>query len=79
MSFDLIVRTLGVLTCLYTVAFFITSMSVAALNAVTYSSGPMCGQNGCVTIARQEKLLPGQGQGTDDDPLWQAASFLKLD
>ena len=43
MSFDLVMRTLGVLTCLYTVAYFVTTMSVAALNGVTYNSGPMCG------------------------------------
>ena len=44
MSFDLVMRTLGVLTCLYTVAYFVTTMSVAALNGVTYNSGPMCGR-----------------------------------
>ena len=76
MSFDLVMRTLGVLTCLYTVAFFVTSMSVAALNAVTFSSGPMCGQSGCVSLAQhQPKLLPGQGP--DSEPLWIAASFLQ--
>jgi len=73
---DLVLRTLGVITCLYTVAYFVTSMSVAALNAVTFNSGPMCGQSGCVTVARyQEKLMPGQGR--DADPLWVAASFLQ--
>lgn len=77
MSFDLVMRTLGVVTCLYTVAYFITSMSVAALNAATYSSGPMCGQSGCVTVAREERILPGQGR--DEEPLWLAASFLQSD
>ena len=51
MSFDLVMRTLGVLTCLYTVAYFVTTMSVAALNGVSYNSGPMCGPSGCVTVA----------------------------
>lgn len=77
MSSDLVLRTLGVLTCLYTVAYFITTMSVAALNAATYSSGPMCGTSGCVSLARQEKrLLPPQGDG---EQLWIAASFLTQD
>lgn len=76
MSFDLVIRTLGVVTCLYTVAYFVTSMSVAALNAVTFNSGPMCGPSGCVTVAQhREKLLPGQGR--DVEPLWIAASFLQ--
>ncbi len=77
MSFDLVMRTLGVITCLYTVAYFITSMSVAALNAATYNSGPMCGPNGCVAIAREERMLPGQGR--DAEPLWMAASLLQPD
>ena len=79
MSFELVTRTLGVVTCLYTVAYFITTMSVSALNAVTYSSGPMCGSSGCVSIARQEKLLPGQGREGDEEPLWIAASILHID
>ncbi len=79
MSFDLVMRTLGVITCLYTVAYFVTSMSVAALNAATYSSGPMCGPNGCVAIARGDRVHPGQGRGTDAEPLWLAASFLQSD
>ncbi len=77
MSFDLVMRTAGVITCLYTVAYFITSMSVAALNAVTYSSGPMCGPNGCVAVAREERVHPGES--TDVEPLWLAASFLQSD
>ena len=76
MSFELVTRTLGVAACLYTVAYFITTMSVSALNAVTYSSGPMCVQSGCVSVARHEMLLPGQGYDGDPEPLWLAASFL---
>ena len=79
MSFDLVMRTLGVITCLYTVAYFVTSMSVAALNAATFSSGPTCGPNGCVAVAREERVHPGQGRGTDAEPLWLAASFLQTD
>jgi len=77
MSFDLVMRTLGVVTCLYTVAYFITSMSVAALNAATFSSGPMCGPGGCVTVAHEQKLLPGDALMTGEEPLWMAV--LRLD
>jgi hypothetical protein len=76
MSFELVTRTLGVLTCLYTVAYFITTMSVAALDAVTYNSGPMCNGSSCVTVARERRILPGQGRAASDEPLWMAASFL---
>ena len=79
MSFDLVMRTLGVLTCLYTVAYFVTTMSVAALNGVTYNSGPMCGQDGCVTIASKQHSGPRYAYATDDAPLWTAATFLSMD
>jgi hypothetical protein len=78
-TIDLVMRTLGVITCLYTVAYFVTSMSVAALNAATYNSGPMCGPNGCVALAREERVHSAQGRGTDSEPLWLAASFLQSD
>ncbi len=79
MSFDLVMRTLGVVTCLYVVAYFVTTMSVAALNGVTYSSGPTCGDSGCVTIARKPYAGPRYAYVSDDAPLWTAASFLKMD
>jgi hypothetical protein len=79
MSFDLGMRTLGVLTCLYTVAYFVTTMSVAALNGVTYNSGPMCGQDGCVTIASKQHSGARYAYATDDAPLWTAATFLSID
>jgi hypothetical protein len=79
MSFDLVMRTLGVLTCLYTVAYFVTTMSVAALNGVTYNSGPMCGDSGCVSIASKQRSGPKFAFATDDAPLWTAATFFTLD
>jgi hypothetical protein len=78
MSFDLVMRTLGVVTCLYVVAYFVTTMSVAALNGVTYSSGPTCGESGCVSIARKPYEAPRYAYATDDSAIW-AASFLKMD
>jgi len=78
MSFDLVMRTLGVLTCLYTVAYFVTTMSVAALNGVSYNSGPMCGASGCVTVAGKHSG-PRYAYATDDAPLWSAATFLSID
>ena len=77
MSFDLVMRTLGVLTCLYTVAYFVTTMSVAALNGVTYNSGPMCGPAGCVTVASKQHTGARYAYA-DDAPLWTAASYLPL-
>jgi hypothetical protein len=79
MSFDLVMRTLGVLTCLYTVAYFVTTMSVAALNGVTYSSGPMCGTAGCVAVAQEQRLQHRRNEAEGDAPLWTAASFLSLE
>jgi hypothetical protein len=52
-------------------------MSVAALNAATFSSGPMCGTGGCVTVAHERRLLPGDALVSDGEPLWMAV--LNLD
>jgi hypothetical protein len=79
MSFDLVMRTLGVLSCLYVVAYFVTTMSVAALNAVTFSSGPTCGESGCVTVASKPYAGPRYAYAADDSALWSAAAFLKMD
>ena len=79
MSFDLVMRTLGVLTCLYTVAYFVTTMSVAALSGVSFNSGPTCVESGCVSIASKQRSGPRYAYATDDAPLWTAASFLKID
>lgn len=79
MSFDLVMRTLGVLSCLYVVAYFVTTMSVAALNGVTYSSGPMCSESGCASVASKQRPGLRYAYVSDDAPLWSAASFLKMD
>ena len=79
MSFDLVMRTLGVVTCLYTVAYFVTTMSVAALNGVTYSSGPMCGTAGCVAITQEKRWQHRHDDAGNDAPLWTAAAFLSLE
>jgi hypothetical protein len=79
MSFDLVLRTLGVLTCLYTVAYFVTTMSIAALNGVSFNSGPMCGPGGCVTVASRQDTRSTYGLASDGAPLWTAASYLTSD
>ena len=79
MSFDLVIRTAGVLTCLYTVAYFVSAMSVAALNGVTYSSGPTCVESGCVSVASRQQVGPRYAYASNDAPMWTAASFLKMD
>jgi len=75
-SFENVLRTLGVLVCLYVVAYFVTSMSVAALNAATHAAGPMCGQNGC--SAEQHLHLSRREMVSGEDPIWMAA-FLQFD
>ena len=80
MSFENVMRTLAVVVCLYAVAYFITSMSVAALNAVTHTAGPTCGQSGCVTLAHERSIqVPQYDPVSEKDPIWMAASFLQFD
>ncbi len=75
MSSDIVLRTLGVTVCLCAIAYFVTSMSVAALNAASYNTGPACGEMGCVTLAidAQSALEPA------GEPVWMAAAFLPFD
>ena len=75
MSSDIVLRTLGVMICLYTIAYFVTSISVSALNAVSYDTGPACGPTGCVTLANdtQSAFEPTY------EPVWMAAAFLPID
>lgn len=77
MSFENVLRTLGVLVCLYVVAYFVTSMSVAALNAATHAAGPMCGQHGCGT--QQNLHLSRRELASQEDPIWMAVSYLQFD
>lgn len=69
-------RTMGVLACLYTVAYFVTTMSVAALSGVAFNSGPTCVESGCVSIAGSQRHNLA---ASDDAPLWTAATYLPLD
>lgn len=78
MFFDTVLRTAGVITSLYAVAYFVTTMSIAALNGVSYSSGPMCGDGGCVTLAARQYQEARYALVADERPLWTAASFLKF-
>ena len=75
MSSDIVLRSLGVLVCLYAIAYFVTSMSVATLDAVSHKTGPTCGQTGCVTLATdpQSALEPNY------EPVWMAEAFVPFD
>jgi hypothetical protein len=56
MSVDIALRAVGTLACLYGVGLFVTVMSLSALNAVSFNAGPMCGMDGCVAVAYEERL-----------------------
>jgi len=75
MSLDIVLRTLGVMVCLYAIAYFVTSMSVAALNAVSYNTGPACGETGCVTLANDAQSASELAY----EPAWMAAAYLPFD
>ena len=46
-----------------------TVLRAAALNGVTYNSGPMCGQSGCVTVASKQQAGARYAFATDDAPV----------
>lgn len=58
MSLDLVLRTLGTMTCVYSVGLFVAAMSVSSLNAAIASTGPFCGAGGCMTAAYESGVGP---------------------
>jgi hypothetical protein len=54
MSIDSVLRTLGVLTCVYTVGLFVSVMTTAALNVASYNAGTLCSDRTCTTVAANQ-------------------------
>lgn len=69
---DVVLRALGLMVCLYAIAYFVTSISVAALTAVRYNTGPACGQTGCVTRA-SDALSASE---PTYEPAWMVVAYL---
>ncbi len=51
MIFERFCTALGHLAFLGAVGLVMTTMTFAALNAASYSAGPMCHSGGCITLA----------------------------
>ena len=78
MSFDLVMRTLGVVACLYTVAYFVTIHERRGAECRHLQLRPHVRRDGVRHRRRAPpRLMPGQGR--DAEPLWIAASFLQND
>ena len=58
MSLDTALRALATLACVYVAGLFITVMSLSALEAVTFSTGPFCSGHGCLTAANEHRPSP---------------------
>jgi hypothetical protein len=58
MSTDVVLRTIGTLLCIYTVGLFVSMMSAAALNGVSFVGGSPCDQAGCHVAYRDEETEP---------------------
>lgn len=53
MNLDLALRALATLACVYVAGLFITVMSLSALEAATFSTGPLCSGHSCMTAANE--------------------------
>lgn len=53
MTFDIALRALATLACVYVAGLFITIMSLSALEAATFSTGPFCSVHSCMTAANE--------------------------
>lgn len=47
MSIDQVLRAIGTVACLYTVALSVSAMTVASLGAVSYSTASLCSGRNC--------------------------------
>mgnify|MGYP001423452672 CR=1 FL=1 len=53
MTLDTALRALATLACVYVAGLFITIMSLSALEAATFSTGPFCSGHSCMTAANE--------------------------
>lgn len=51
MTIDSVLRTIGVLTCVYTIGLFVSVMTTAALNVASYNAGTLCTDGSCASVA----------------------------
>lgn len=58
MTLDTALRALATLACVYVAGLFITVMSLSALEAATFSTGPFCSGHGCLTAANEHRPSP---------------------
>jgi hypothetical protein len=58
MTLDSALRALATLACVYVAGLFITVMSLSALEAATFSTGPFCSGHGCLTAANEHSPSP---------------------
>lgn len=52
MSIDQVMRAIGTVACLYTVALSISAMTIASLGAVSYSTASLCSGRECGGAAK---------------------------
>lgn len=55
MTIDGVLRAIGALACVYTVALFVSLMSTAALDAATRSGAAVCADAACANLASLEQ------------------------
>ena len=58
MTIDIALRALATLACVYVAGLFITVMSLTALEAATFSTGPFCSGHSCMTAANEHGPSP---------------------
>lgn len=73
MLVDLFLKAIGTMACLNTIGFFVSMLTVNALNAVTATAGTPCAGHGCVA-AYQDTATPAAAP----DLLQQAAMFVAV-
>jgi hypothetical protein len=75
MTIDSVLRAIGVATCLYTVALFVSLMSTAALNVASFNAGTLCSDGSCTTVAAMQNHHATPRQDLSPSTVHMAALF----
>lgn len=75
MTIDGVLRAIGALACIYTVALFVSVMSTAALQSAASNGGAVCADRQCSALAMADQMHHASPMETTASTLHVAAMF----
>ncbi|MDX2306843.1 MAG: hypothetical protein NW216_01255 [Hyphomicrobium sp.] len=75
MTIDGVLRAIGALACIYTVALFVSVMSTAALQSAAFSGNAVCSDRQCTALSMADHTHHASPVSTTATTLHVAAMF----